>query len=133
MKTMKFLLLGSVLTLCSFTMIKTSISWQKTEILLGEIPQNKPAKIEFEFKNTGESPVFISNVQAGCGCTSVEFSRMPVKPGDLSKISAVYNATTSGSFRKTITVTSNAEETPRILSFSGTVIEENKKSTGTIN
>lgn len=104
------------------SLIKTGISWKKTEISLGEIPQNKPVTIEFEFTNTGDSPVMIQNVQAGCGCTSTSFSKTPVLPGESTKISAVFNAATKGAFNKQVTVITSAEDSPRALSFTGTVI-----------
>jgi hypothetical protein len=102
--------------------VKTSIKWKSTEIALGEIPQNKPVTIEFEFKNEGEAPVLITNVQAGCGCTSTNFAKTPVLAGESTKITAVFNAAAKGIFHKQVTVTTNAEENPRVLTFTGTVI-----------
>lgn len=101
---------------------KNSIKWKSSEITLGEIPQNEPVTIEFEFTNDGDSPVIISSVQASCGCTSTNFSKTPVLPGESTKISAVFNAAAKGAFKKQITVITNAEETPKTLVFTGTVI-----------
>lgn len=102
--------------------VKASIKWKSTEIQLGEIPQNKPVTIDFEFTNDGESPVLIINVQASCGCTSTNFVKTPVLPGESTKITAVFNAAAKGAFHKQVTVTTNAEETPKGLVFTGTVI-----------
>lgn len=101
---------------------KTSIQWESTEINLGEIVQNKPVTIEFEFTNTGDSPVIISGVQASCGCTSTDYVKTPILPGEKTKIKAVFNAATKGVFKKQVTVTTNAEEAPKVLSFTGTVV-----------
>ncbi|PBQ31233.1 hypothetical protein CNR22_05455 [Sphingobacteriaceae bacterium] len=102
--------------------VKTSIKWKNTEIQLGEIPQNKPVTIEFEFMNDGGSPLLITNVQASCGCTSTNFVKTPVLPGESTKITAVFNAAAKGAFHKQVTVTTNAEDGPKSLSFAGTVI-----------
>jgi hypothetical protein len=99
-----------------------SIEWKKTEIDLGEIAQNQPVTVEFEFKNTGEAPVIISNVQASCGCTATNFSKTPVMPGESTKITATYNAASKGSFKKTVTVSTNAKTAPETLTLTGTVI-----------
>jgi hypothetical protein len=48
--------------------------------------------------------------------------KTPVKKGESTIISAVYNAAAKGAFKKTITVITTAEETPRTLTFTGTVI-----------
>jgi hypothetical protein len=107
----------------SATVVKTaSIKWIKEEISMGEIPQGQPKTVEFEFKNTGELPVLISTVQASCGCTTPEYSKTPILPGETGKIKATYNAAAKGVFKKTVTVTTSAEEAPRVLSISGTVI-----------
>jgi hypothetical protein len=37
-------------------------------------------------------------------------------------VKAVYNAAAAGAFMKNITVTTNAEETPKSLSFKGVVV-----------
>jgi hypothetical protein len=98
------------------------LSWKTDDVQLGEIQQNKPVTIDFEFTNTGKTPVIITNVQAACGCTATDYSRLPVLPGQTTKITATFNAAAKGAFKKTVTVTTNAEDTPKVLSFSGTVI-----------
>jgi hypothetical protein len=65
--------------------------------------------------------LLITNVQAGRGCTSVDYPKTPILPGESSKISAVFNAAAIGAFKKTVTVASSGEVSPRILSFTGTV------------
>ena len=102
--------------------LKNNIKWKSTEIELGEIAQNKPVTLEFEFTNVGKDPVLITSVQASCGCTSTNFAKTPILPGESTKISAVFNAATKGVFKKQVTVITNAEEGPRTLSFTGTVI-----------
>jgi len=135
MKSVKLILLSAVFAMFSFTYgtFKTAIAWKSTELVLGDIPQNIPVKIEFDFTNTGDAPLLITNVQAGCGCTSVEFAKTPVKPGATSQITAIFNAAAKGAFKKTVTVTSNAEETNRVLIFSGTVIEATPRPSGVLN
>lgn len=114
--------LSSISTDAEINFTKLAIKWKSTEIELGEIPQNKPVTIEFEFTNVGESPVLITNVQASCGCTSTNFAKTPVLPGESTKITAVFNAAAKGLFHKQITVITNAEESPKILYFKGTVM-----------
>lgn len=101
---------------------KPAIKWKVEEVALGNVEQNKPVNIEFEFTNTGDSPVIISSVQASCGCTATNYSKTPVMPGESTKISATFNAAVKGAFKKTITVITNAEEAPKTLIFNGTVI-----------
>ncbi len=134
MKTIKISMLALSLAFMSFSVLPTKtitaeienaaslISWKSEQIDLGEIPQNKPKSIDFEFKNTGKTPVIITNVKASCGCTATDYTKTPIQAGQTAKITATYNAATKGAFAKTVTVTTSAEETPKVLSFKGTVI-----------
>ena len=61
----------------------------------------------FEFKNTGDAPLIIINVQSTCGCTVPSKPTEPILPGKSGKIDVKYNMN-PGPIRKTITVESNA-------------------------
>jgi len=61
----------------------------------------------FEFKNTGNAPLIITNVQSTCGCTVPSKPTEPILPGKTGKIDVKYNMN-PGPIRKTITVESNA-------------------------
>ena len=101
---------------------KASIKWKVEEIDLGEIAQSKPVTVEFEFKNSGDTPIMITNVQTSCGCTGANYEKTPILPGKSTKIAATYNAASKGNFKKTITVTTNADDLPKVLTIKGTVI-----------
>lgn len=61
----------------------------------------------FEFTNTGDAPLIITNVQSTCGCTVPSKPTEPIMPGKTGKIDVKYNMA-PGPIRKTITVESNA-------------------------
>ena len=61
----------------------------------------------FEFTNTGNQPLLITNVQSTCGCTVPTKPTAPIMPGKSDKISVKYNMN-PGPIRKTITVETNA-------------------------
>ena len=61
----------------------------------------------FIFKNTGDAPLIITNVQSTCGCTVPTKPTGPILPGMTDKIDVKYNMNL-GPIRKTITVESNA-------------------------
>ena len=74
----------------------------------GNVIKDKDSGIRtFEFTNTGDADLVLTNVQSTCGCTIPSFSKEPVKPGQSGKIEVKYNMS-PGPIRKTITVESNA-------------------------
>ncbi len=99
-----------------------AIKWTNQQISVGEIPQGKPVTFEFVFTNAGKEPVLITDVKASCGCTTPDYSKSPVKPGEKGIVKAVYNAAAIGAFTKNVTVTTSADPNPIILTLSGTVI-----------
>ena len=77
---------------------------------------------EFTFKNTGTIPLIIQDVKTGCDCTSSEWSKQPVRPGETGFIKVSYDVKgRPGTFDKTITVTSNGSATPVKLRITGEV------------
>ena len=80
----------------------------------------------FEFTNTGDEPLIITNVQSTCGCTVPSKPTEPILPGKTGKIDIKYNMHT-GPIRKTITVESNAvnvDEGRVAIKIKGEVIEK---------
>ena len=41
---------------------------------------------QFEFTNTGKSPLIIQRVSASCGCTTPSYTKEPILPGESGKI-----------------------------------------------
>lgn len=139
MKIIKISMLALVLGLMSFSAIApvqslvskvktetetaaSTIVWKAETIDVGQIPQGTPKVIVYEFKNTGKATVVITNVQGSCGCTATDYTKEPILPGKSAKVTATYNAANKGGFTKTVTVTTSAETTPKILTLKGTVI-----------
>jgi uncharacterized protein (DUF58 family) len=88
-----------------------------------KLEEGPVATYTFEVTNTGNAPVVISNAQPSCGCTTPEWSKEPIMPGAKGKIKVGYNTPGRvGPFTKTITVTSNAENSSVILTIRGEVL-----------
>lgn len=134
MKAIKISMLALVLGLMSFSVLpadKTAsenvapvagITWKSETVDVGTIPQGTPKTIEFEFKNTSDKSVIITNVKPACGCTAADYTKEPIAPGKSGFVKATYNAVATGSFTKTVTVTTNADTNPKVLTFKGTVL-----------
>lgn len=101
------------------------LQFEKETHDFGSIPQGIPASYTFKFKNVGDQPLVISNVQASCGCTTPEWTKdTPILPGKSGTIKAGYNAAAIGAFNKSITVTSNASNSSAVIFIKGTVVEK---------
>lgn len=81
----------------------------------------------FEFTNTGNAPLILTNVQASCGCTTPMWSREPVAPNGTGSITVTYNPKNRpGPFNKSITITNNSEVNKIVLHIKGDVTPAKK-------
>ncbi len=97
------------------------IAFEKTLHDYGTIVKGSDGTCEFIFTNKGATPLILNNVSASCGCTAPSWTREPVAPGAKGSVKAKYNTNIVGSFTKTITVYSNAKNSPQTLTIKGTV------------
>jgi len=98
-----------------------AFKWVETTHDFGKIPQGKPVTFEYKFTNVGKTPLVISQAQAGCGCTTPDYSKEPVAPGKTGSVKATFNAAAVGVFNKSVTVTANVEGGSTYLILKGEV------------
>jgi hypothetical protein len=98
-----------------------TLQLKEAEYNFGKIPQGKPVTHVFEIINTGKDSLRITNVQAGCGCTTPEWEQNKVlAAGETTKITVGYNSAAEGAFNKPVTITYNGTQT-KVLFIKGEV------------
>jgi hypothetical protein len=72
----------------------------------------------YNFKNTGNMSLVLSNVSASCGCTTPSYSTEPVAPGDKGFITVKFNSKgKEGKLNKTVTAFANTKPAENMVSF----------------
>jgi hypothetical protein len=88
----------------------TTIKWiDPIEKELGKLVPGKEVEITWKFRNTGNRPLIIENVGAGCGCTVPEKPEQPFAPGQTGTIRVKYNGSGDGFILKQVFVTANTK------------------------
>lgn len=88
----------------------------------GELKYGANGTYTFDFKNTGNAPLIISNAKGSCNCTVPSWPKEPINPGETGKITVHYDTKRSGVINKSVTITSNAANDPsKILRIKGNV------------
>lgn len=88
----------------------------------GTIKYDADPYCTFEFKNTGNEPLIISNAKGSCGCTVPEWSKEPIAPGATGSIRVKYDTKRPGPINKSVTIDSNAINEPsKIIKIKGEV------------
>lgn len=109
---------------------KAKIEFKTETIDYGTIEKGSNGVREFEFTNTGDAPLIISNVTSTCGCTIPKKPDAPILPGKTGVIEVKYDTNRVNPIRKTITVISNADTPSVALKIKGEVV--NTKSADTM-
>lgn len=104
----KYLTLVFIFT-TSIVFGQPKMEFAKTTHDFGSVPEEGGnVSYSFEFTNTGNAPVILTNVTASCGCTTPEWSREPILPGKKGSITATFDPMRRpGINEKEITVNSN--------------------------
>ena len=77
---------------------------------IGNLKEGTQAQVDFVFVNAGKEPLIIQNCSASCGCTTPDWTKEPVMPGQKGKITVKYNTEGRvGTFNKTVYIASNAK------------------------
>jgi hypothetical protein len=105
---------------------QAKISFKSETVNFGEIAKGSDGIRVFEFTNTGNAPLIISEVKSSCGCTVPKKPDGPIAPGESNTIQVKYDTNRVGPIRKTITVYSNAEEPIKALKIKGEVLAAGK-------
>ena len=97
------------------------LKFESETIDYGTIDYEGNPQREFKFKNTGKSPLVISNCQGSCGCTVPTCPKEPIMPGKSGTIKVNYDTKRVGKFDKKVTVTSNSKTPSTVLTIKGEV------------
>ncbi len=100
------------------------VVFENETIDYGTIQHNADGKREFVFVNNGTEPLIIKNAQGSCGCTVPTWPKDPIAPGAKGVIGVKYATDRVGAFTKTVTLTTNASETPKVLTIKGNVLAD---------
>ncbi|WP_372746022.1 DUF1573 domain-containing protein [Lutibacter sp.] len=76
----------------------------------------------FKVTNKGKVDLVITAVQPSCGCTTPDWTKDPIKPGESGEIKFSFNSNGRvGKQHKSITITSNTEKVKETVRLTGTV------------
>ncbi len=103
------------------------MSFAKSEHDFGTITEGDKVDYTFDFKNSGESDLIITDAKGSCGCTVPEFPKDPIKPGKSGKIKVSFNsAGKPGMQSKTVIITTNTAQGKEILTIKSSVTPKAK-------
>jgi hypothetical protein len=124
---MKKLIIVALISLIGYTAsAQAKISFKNETVDYGKIVKGSDGVRVFEFTNTGDAELVVTNVKSSCGCTVPKKPEGPISPGASGSIEVKYDTNRVGPIRKTVTVYSNADEPIKALKIKGEVLNTSK-------
>ena len=100
------------------------MTFDKTEHDFGIIEKESKVGYTFDFKNTGEADLIITNAVGSCGCTIPEYPKEAIKPGESGRMKVSFNASGKhGQQQKTVTITTNTAQGSELLHIKAAIKE----------
>ena len=65
---------------------QAKLKFTETKKDLGKVKKGDVVSAEYEFQNEGDQPLIISSYEVECSCTTAEFPKQPIAPGQSGKI-----------------------------------------------
>lgn len=113
-----------LLTFLPFNVYAQQLSVKNEVIDCGNVIYEQPVTAKFEMQNMSSNPISIKDVKTSCGCTTVEYPKGQIAPGESFVVNATYDSRQMGHFFKDIALYSDASQQPFYLQIRGVVVEE---------
>jgi hypothetical protein len=99
------------------------IEFDQMEYDFGTITEGEVVDGKFILLNKGKTDLIITEVKPSCGCTTPDWTKEAIKPGESGEIKFSFNSRgRTGKQNKSITIKSNAEKMTEVVRIKGIVI-----------
>lgn len=101
------------------------MTFAETSHDFGTINPGDKVSYVFEFTNTGEADLLISDAKGSCGCTVPEFPKEAIKPGEKGELNVKFNsAGKHGIQKKTVTIHTNTAAGTETLTINASIKDD---------
>lgn len=117
--------------ICANLVLAQKISFEKSVVNVGATLWHRPITAVFKFTNKDREALVVEDVDAGCGCMDVKWTKDVLKKGEEGEISVTYDAQLLGHFDRIVNVYTNADDESVLIRLKGVVlqsIDENAKN-----
>lgn len=98
---------------------RTTVELSSKEIDFGTFLWEEKQDTVVRLINIGDKPLVVYNIATSCGCTVVDYSKQPARPGESLNLKVSFEAERPEYFRKNIVVHCNADNSPLVFWITG--------------
>ncbi len=70
---------------------QAKIKFTESKKDLGKVKKGDVVSAEYEFKNEGDQPLIITSYEVECSCTTADFPKQPIAPGQTGKLTVKFD------------------------------------------
>lgn len=111
-------------SLCLFGIAQPKVVFADSKKNFGFVKKGEIVKLDYSFKNEGNSPLIFSEFKVACECTQVLIPSKPVLPGESGEIKITFNTQTVYDRQdRIVEIYSNDPKKLHKLRFKGVVLK----------
>ena len=102
-----------------------AFTFKKEEHDFGILIDGEKVTYSFQFTNSGDAPLIISNAKGSCGCTVPNYPKEPIAPGATASVDVTFDSKgRTGKQSKAVTLTANTNPNRKVIRIHSEVITE---------
>ncbi len=107
----------------SFSQAKLELKDAKQNF--GMVKKGEVVKLDYEFTNTGNEPLIITDAEVSCSCTTVDFPKQPIAPNQTGKVVVSFDTKTVYDRQdRVVLLKSNDPRSPAKVRYKGIVLKK---------
>lgn len=123
MRIQSFLCTFLLLFFCGLLNAQAKLTIKDAKKNFGFVKKGEVVKVEYDISNNGDQPLLISDAEIYCSCTTVDYPKQPIMPGQSVKVIINFDTKTVYDRQdRTIELISNDPKGPHKLRYKGVVL-----------
>jgi len=114
------------LSICvSSAMAQAKMEIKDAKKSFGFVKKGELVKLDYEISNTGTEPLMITEAEVSCSCTTVDFPKQPIAPGQTAKVTVNFDTKTVYDRQdRVVLLKSNDPKSPSKIRYKGVVLKK---------
>jgi hypothetical protein len=103
---------------------QAELSFKDAKKNFGMVKKGEVVKLEFDFTNTGNEPLIITDSKVECSCTTIDFPKQPIAPKQTAKVIVTFDTKSVYDRQdRVVELISNAKNSHQKIRFKGVVLK----------
>ncbi len=103
---------------------QAQLKFTETKKKFEDVKKGELVVLAYDFTNAGNEPLIISDHKVECSCTSVEYPKQPIAPGQGGKVIVRFDTKTVWDWQdRVVEIISNSKNKSTKIRFKGNVIK----------